>query len=160
MSDSLPVLKFIRRTGGTGGTIDETFLGHDEELAGSPPSAPPSTWKHEPQGALARVVVDTFYFADPTTDLDEARLAAAAYVEAFRTAVNYRPPIVKELTRNATVLVHLAENFGDLVVDPGGDVVLADCQLVEASVTDDVGIHGIGVQFVFAAVTPTCQPAA
>lgn len=154
------VLYFDRKTGGTGGSLDHTYLGKDVSPDNIGGNRVVANWSMTAEGPWSKIQIDTFYFASPVADADynTARKDAAAYLEVIRSACHYRPPILKELARGAAVLVHSAENFGSIVNEGDGSTLLADCQLLEASITDDVGIHGVGVRFVFGAIAACAVP--
>lgn len=152
-------LKFKRRTNGTGSVVSTTHLGFDEGA-----SYTEAEYTFEPQGPLVRVVCKVFYFAtlsDTPTDaqVQAARLLAAKRVESLRTSLLHRPMIVKPMARGKSVAVNLHNNYGDLVqtdhaASPQTDeVVLDNCTLESASVIDDVGLRGVGLQLVFARVS-------
>jgi hypothetical protein len=147
------ILKFERRTNGTGTVLDTTFLGHNETSTGAP-----AMWSFQPDGMLIKCVVETFYFADPTQTNAQQRVAAVKYIEDLRSALLYRPIIVKELARGKAVMPRIVQNFGTLVLHSPSTTLLTNCTLIEASVSDDVGINGIGIRLVFGRVADAATP--
>ena len=152
-------LKFKRRTNGTGTVLSTTHLGFDEGA-----NHVEAEYTFDPQGPLVRVVCKVFYFATlgatPTdAQIQAARLLAAKRVESLRTSLLHRPMIVKPLARGKSMTVNLHNNYGDLVQTDGSaspqtdEVILDNCTLESATVDDDVGLRGVGLQLVFARVS-------
>lgn len=144
-------LKFVLDTGGT------TLLGADT-TAGSPVLPVISNWSFRAEGPLTRLDVDSFYFVSPgTDDLAVARTLVGAYLEASRTSMLYKPPVIKELARGAAAIPNTHANKGS-VKRADNTVILADCYLESAAVTDDTQVNGIGLRFTFVAVAPRGAP--
>ena len=125
-------------------------------------SAVECTWYPVSEGPVQKVRVDTFYFAQaPASETEVAtrRAAVTAYAESLRTALLFRPPIVKQLARGAAFIPNIHDNFGDLeTVAPTPLVILETCVVFDVEVVDDDGIHGIGISVTFGKVAPCASP--
>lgn len=162
-----PILKFVRRVGGDGSTISETYLGYDyDNVLTSPASTrAAATWTIENDGVMVMYVVDTHYFAqEPVWSVDpfaqSARANAVAYIEAVKAACLYRPFQPVLLARGLAVVPKVSESWGDLVNESNGNAVLLDnCALMRAEVVDDdTRVYGIKVRFVFGRVCNAATP--
>jgi len=153
-------LKFVRRTDGTGGVLDQTTLALDA-------STPlPSDFKQVPDPVLTKIQVDALFF--PSTALTSednwqaARRAAVARLEVLRSALKYRPVQVKNMARGVAVIPNVHQNFGDLVqVAENGvteNVILENCCLLESSVDGPAGVPGIVCVLIFGQVCESLTP--
>ncbi len=165
--DNAPILKFIRRTGGTGSTLSTTYLGYDynQSLTSPASTRAAATWTIENDGPLVRYVVDTYYFAqDPVFATDPygqvGRKDAIAYIEAVKYACIFRPIAVKNLARGLAVIPKVTESWGDLVNESNSNaVLLSNCTLLSAEVLDDdARLHVTKVRFVFGRVCDAATP--
>lgn len=146
------VTKFVLDSGGT------TYIGTD--ATGSPSTPIISKWSTKADGVFTRLIVDTHYIVAPPTSDDGAagRTQIAAYLEATRTAMKWKPPVLKELARGVAVIPNTFSNRGSVKRDDG-TTLLANCFLESVAVTDDeVGMNAVGLQFVFVAVAPRAAP--
>lgn len=144
-------IQWINRTDGTGAIIGTHDLGYDDDASGNIQYH--STFRVLDEGPLVKYVVQTFYWhTDPTTEAEviAARAAAMAYLDDLKATLRYREPVVRDLARGRVHLPNIHQNFGELVVSgTGAATLLTNCTLFDAQVTDDVGIHGIGIELTF-----------
>lgn len=155
-----PVIQFVRKALSGGATLSTTLLGYD--YSGSSNECT-GTYSITSEGELTKVTVDTFYIPnDPNFSSDAyghaARALAEAYLESVRTAVNFRPAIIKKLARGQAVAAKISESWGDLQLVNNSSTILAGVTLMDASVVDDPGLHVIGLRFVFGKVAAVLTP--
>lgn len=145
------LLRFKRRTNGTGSVVSTTNLGADgaSECRG--------TYTLDTQGGILIARCRIFYFASTALDSEanvaSARKAALAYIDTLQNSLVYRPPIVKPIARGKIVMPNIHDNFGDLVyllTDGSGETtILSNCTLADIKVADDPGVEGIAIDLVF-----------
>lgn len=162
------VIRFDRRDGGTGTVLDTTYLGKDDTITGTAQEKAqiPMGFSMTAADRLTKISVEGMYFdadLNMTTDQRQARLNAAKWVEDIRAACVFTPPTYRELPRGKALMVNVANNFGDVVADkitPSGHdlVLLSNCCLLAAEVTDDVGVAGIKCLFTFGRVATVAAP--
>ena len=160
----IPVLKFVRKAGGTGATLSTTYLGFDGDEVTSGNNQMIASWAAAADGVLSKIIVSTFYFAaEPNFVTDPyyqvSRKSAVEYLETIRSALYWRPLNVKSLARGIAVIPHTREQWGDLINESNGNaVLLANCALIDAEIVDDAGLYGVQVQFTFGKVAASAAP--